>query len=176
MQALRHTHTGQMGRCSVQENGIKTDETTEVLERTKAEETIENELAKGIAEQIMDEITQDDEEDVQGTNENYESREVRGLRDGLTDEEKENMGRTRQQTAPIQIYLKIRKSLMYPGLSEMKLGSIYHTKEPSNMNTLQGMDTWYVFAQIIDQISHMDLNQKDEKEFYYSILLPSSMV
>ena len=57
----------------------------------------------------MGEIAQDDTEDVQGTNENYESREVRGLRDGLNDEEQENMGRTQQQTRAMQSHLQQRK-------------------------------------------------------------------
>jgi len=119
----------------------------------------------------MDEIEQDGEEDVQGTDENYESREVRGLRDGLTDEEQENMGRTRQQTRAMQSHLQQRK-VTFADKEEsdvpkaIRNESKFHLPHQGAFKHEYSARNGYVFAQIIEQISHLDLNQKDEKEFY----------
>ena len=96
---------------------------------------------------------------------------MRGLRDGLSQEEPQSMGRTRQQTRSMQSHHQHKKVQFKNDDSQeapqsIKNESKYHLHHQGCFVQEYSSRSAHVFAQIVEQLSHIQLNAKTEKDFY----------
>ena len=125
---------------------------------------VEDELAEGIADQILEEIQEESTA--------HESREVRGLRDGLSDIQPENMGRTRQQTSSMQSHHQKRQVRFEQDIiaeekpMPIKNESVRHLHHQGCFVQEYSSRSAQVFVQYLEALSHLKLRPREKKKLY----------